>query len=177
MLFDPNHVVLCQLTSNQGKEKENAVLKRGKKNNQHNNNKNNTKNKKKGTKILILALSKRNTIPIFRYIFFHFIIIFAVTMDDNVTLSYAESDEDIARRGGGERGEVEGEEYDSDDDENSSIYYDGPQIRLHRDLRLFRCKRHSVSAITAAVRQNELPLAEYIVKTTKECADIDFEVQ
>jgi ankyrin repeat protein len=59
--------------------------------------------------------------------------------------------------------------------DDSSIYHDGFQMKLHYELRMSLCFRHSSTIMMAAVRYDELNLLEWIVKQTKECDDIDFE--
>jgi hypothetical protein len=49
----------------------------------------------------------------------------------------------------------------------NSVYYEGFQMRLHRQVRMYCCRRHKVTLIAASVRYNDFTLAEYIVKQVK----------
>lgn len=57
----------------------------------------------------------------------------------------------------------------------TSVYYDGFTMRLHREVRMYCCRRHRVTLVAAAVRYDDFALAEYVVKQVKECEDIDCE--
>jgi ankyrin repeat protein len=56
----------------------------------------------------------------------------------------------------------------------ASIFFDDHKMFFHAGLRMRACKRHQTTALMAAVRQSEFPLAEFVIDS---CEGMDMEME
>eukprot|EP01038_Epipyxis_sp_PR26KG_P005643 gene5643-7790_t len=58
---------------------------------------------------------------------------------------------------------------------STSIYYDGNQMKLHNELRMFTCAKHNMTLLMTSIKIGEFGLTEYILKQSLEYEDVDIE--